>query len=192
MNKQQSVYVLEQPNGLVKIGIAENVEERVASLERMGGFIRKNLQSFAPVTNAREVEYKIQSAFDASRLIGEWFSISFDAAVQVAYSMTSNYGLSEFDESFPNYVPVVRWLLSGMEQIIDDMSQDYIDNFPIKGLIKVIYEENGETRMVLNDGSDVSYEFLKAMIFTFERGDDNAQKIRLSTNGLHLLSLLGR
>ncbi|EOV1115885.1 hypothetical protein ACOLYJ_002482 [Listeria monocytogenes] len=60
------------------------------------------------------------------------------------------------------------------QQLTDEWLKEYIDNFPIKDLLKDVYFEDGAPRFVLKDGSDVSYELMQMMIFSFERGELNA------------------
>lgn len=75
------VYVIERPDGLVKIGKSRNPSKRINTLETQGGFRSSRVwMSFPGVFDAR-TETRAHRALDISRTVGEWFSVSFDDAV---------------------------------------------------------------------------------------------------------------
>jgi hypothetical protein len=74
------VYVIgsdEQP-GLVKIGIATNVELRVAELQTANPFPLKVIttKEYSSKTQARSVEAGLHRLYSAERVSGEWFRIA--------------------------------------------------------------------------------------------------------------------
>jgi hypothetical protein len=70
MNRQGLYFIYNPYTGLVKIGISNNVQARIASLERAAG-VRLELLSF--VDDAAAFELELHDAFYASRAVGEWF-----------------------------------------------------------------------------------------------------------------------
>jgi len=80
------VYVVERPDGLVKIGKTGNIDARIRALSLQGGFEPKQIWSSGLIRNAALVERMSHAALSDFRVIGEWFDCSFGAAVAVVDS----------------------------------------------------------------------------------------------------------
>jgi len=77
------VYVIENERGLIKVGVSQNVENRIKVLSKQGGFLIQNLFTTDPCSNAYEIERHVHKKLDESCVNGEWFSVSFDEAVDI-------------------------------------------------------------------------------------------------------------
>lgn len=72
------VYVLEKPNGMIKIGRATNPTQRIKDLQSQGGFFKKRSYVTEQVFNHGKIEIAVHLYFKKSRYIGEWFKIPFE------------------------------------------------------------------------------------------------------------------
>lgn len=75
------IYVVERPDGQVKIGKSGNPTRRINSLENMGGFRSASAWISIPGTFDDKAEGRAHVALDNRRTVGEWFDVSFDHAV---------------------------------------------------------------------------------------------------------------
>ena len=91
----KNVYVVEKENGLVKIGVSENVKSRIATLSMQGGFKVKNLYATEKCSNHYNLERIIHANLRDKRRIGEWFEMSFEEAVSTVDKYFSIYGKKE-------------------------------------------------------------------------------------------------
>lgn len=81
--KMKSVYVVENENGNVKIGVSNDVELRVGTLSSQGGFKICNLFYTKPCSNAYEIEKNVHQYFSGKRIKGEWFEVDFLTAKEI-------------------------------------------------------------------------------------------------------------
>jgi transcriptional regulator with XRE-family HTH domain len=79
--KIMQVYVIERPDGLVKIGKSGNPTRRINHLETQGGFRSSRVWMSLPGIFDARTETRAHRALDISRTVGEWFSVPFDDAV---------------------------------------------------------------------------------------------------------------
>jgi hypothetical protein len=100
---RQYVYIFD--NGqLVKIGMSKNPSQRIRSLETQSGFICKTKWISPCLKKAREFERHLHEEFSSYRVVGEYFSVSFERAVSFAeaevkdFSMTRGH-LTELEEA---------------------------------------------------------------------------------------------
>lgn len=119
------VYIVENSLGLIKIGIAGNPGKRIRTLEVASGapIVRRHISP--PNQQARELEAALHRHFADKRQAGEWFAISFDAAV------------SALAEHLPQFTP----------------SQP-LAPFEFQGHAVRTLSENGETWFVARDVCD--------------------------------------
>jgi hypothetical protein len=75
------VYVIERPDGLVKIGKSGNPSKRINALENQGGFRSKRAWMSLPGTLDPKTELRAHHSLSHNRTVGEWFSVDFDNAV---------------------------------------------------------------------------------------------------------------
>lgn len=78
------VYVIERPDGLVKIGRTTSPDKRLRAITLQGGFKPKQTWLSDPLKHANFVEKACHSSLKAWRTIGEWFEYPFDSAVITA------------------------------------------------------------------------------------------------------------
>lgn len=75
------IYVIERPDGLVKIGRTNHPKQRINALEQQGGFRSSRAWISIPGAFASKTESRVHQALQGSRTIGEWFDVDFDHAV---------------------------------------------------------------------------------------------------------------
>jgi len=80
------VYVIERPDGLVKIGKSGNPSKRIRDLENQGGFRSERAWMSLPGAFDAKAEVRAHHAISHNRTVGEWFSVDFDRAVSVVLS----------------------------------------------------------------------------------------------------------
>ena len=83
------VYILQRPDGLIKIGFSTDPTKRLRSLETQGGFDAASAWVSVPVENAKAVEAKAHEKLAEHRVIGEWFKADFDDAIQTVIDALS-------------------------------------------------------------------------------------------------------
>lgn len=79
------VYVIERPDGMVKIGRSGKPTKRVRNLETAGGFTCARVWMTQANVDEKALERRVHAALSDSREVGEWFSADFDAAVAAVY-----------------------------------------------------------------------------------------------------------
>jgi hypothetical protein len=75
------VYVIEDENHIVKIGIAGNVAKRISAINQATAYQIVNQYESPSCANARKIEKAAHEYFVDHRKKGEWFTVSFDEAV---------------------------------------------------------------------------------------------------------------
>lgn len=96
------IYVLENENGLVKIGVSKTVESRVNTLSKQGGFTVKNLYFTELCSNHFNIERIIHVNLSECRRNGEWFEVKFEDAVSIVdkyFELYAKFGKVEKDYS---------------------------------------------------------------------------------------------
>jgi hypothetical protein len=75
------VYVIERPDGQVKIGKSGNPTKRIRALESQGGFRSNRAWVSIPGALANTTELRVHHALNHRRKVGEWFAVDFEQAV---------------------------------------------------------------------------------------------------------------
>jgi hypothetical protein len=75
------VYVIEDENGHVKIGIAGNVAKRISSIDTASAYEIINRYESPSCANARKIEKTAHKHFIDRRKKGEWFTVPFNETV---------------------------------------------------------------------------------------------------------------
>ena len=98
------VYVFDMDNDLVKIGIAQDVKQRISGVEHASGFavVHHYETELFPNKLAREIERALHGYFNDYRTHGEFFAISFEEACSVLVEKARRCGdwnISDCDEN---------------------------------------------------------------------------------------------
>lgn len=93
----KSVYVMKESNGLIKIGVSKNVEQRKKTIESTFGISVHNLFSTNPCSNPFEIEAFMHRLFSNERVYGEWFWCDYGHAVSELKKAFDN--MAKFDEN---------------------------------------------------------------------------------------------
>lgn len=90
------VYFIRNNEGYIKIGIATDVQKRLAQLQTANAH-KLELVGAIPHIRYKDIEVRLHEQFADKRLLGEWFEISGDDVVQVLmeYRDGIEYGLRE-------------------------------------------------------------------------------------------------
>lgn len=75
------IYVIERPDGLVKIGRSNDPTNRVRGIASQGGFEISRAWMSLPDAFDYAAETRVHHSLDNHRTIGEWFDVDFDHAV---------------------------------------------------------------------------------------------------------------
>lgn len=76
-NRKQSIYAIKNVDtGKIKIGITENIENRLSGLISSSGCNMQLICHSCKIENAKIVENEIHYFFKDKKYIGEWFDIS--------------------------------------------------------------------------------------------------------------------
>lgn len=75
------VYILQRPDGLLKIGFSTDPTTRLRNLETQGGFSASSAWVSVPTEKAKSAERKAHKKLSEHRVIGEWFDAGFDDAL---------------------------------------------------------------------------------------------------------------
>lgn len=80
LSESQCIYVIENSNHLVKIGVSKNLKQRIRALETGGGYKIINVFHTEKCSNSSELESKCHRYFKKYNTFGEWFAIPFETA----------------------------------------------------------------------------------------------------------------
>jgi len=87
-NTEGYVYVM-YTDSRVKLGMSKTPNNRVKSIAKSMGSLNYKSYIGDKVSNARRLEYLMHEHFKADRLIGEWFNIPFDCAINTLNELQS-------------------------------------------------------------------------------------------------------
>jgi hypothetical protein len=138
-NGMKRVYVLESFNGLVKIGVSAEFERRKRTLETQSGFNMKTHFHTDWVSNYSQIEKASHEFFKTRHVLGEWFNISFDEAVEFVKRVHAEIG-----ESIPFEPP----------------TQEQLDEFFNKSSMNIL---NIDEMEVLRQEDPAIYDYFIAM-----------------------------
>ena len=138
-NGMKRVYVLESFNGLVKIGVSAEFDRRKRTLETQSGFNMKTHFHTDWVSNYSQIEKTSHGFFKSRHVLGEWFNIPFDEAVEFVKRVHAEIG-----ESTPFEPP----------------TQEQMDEFFNKSSMNIL---NIDEMEVLRQEDPVIYDYFIAM-----------------------------
>ena len=98
----KSIYVVENEHGCIKIGVSQNVEDRIKTLSNQGGFRIKNLFYTSPCSNAYSIEKLAHTYFHYANINREWFEVDYMLAREVVSSI-----FEKFSIKIPKYEKVI-------------------------------------------------------------------------------------
>lgn len=82
-----NIYIIQKKNKLVKIGISKNPKQRISAIETHNGEKSINIFISEKLKNYMEIEKLMHTYFKEFRVLGEWFNIDFDEAVEIFASV---------------------------------------------------------------------------------------------------------
>jgi phage regulator Rha-like protein len=86
---RQYIYVIKNPlNETVKIGVAQNVNDRIKQLQTGAGVELELLYQSLICSNAFSIETEVHSKFEKYRTFGEWFKVSPNIVIEFLESQT--------------------------------------------------------------------------------------------------------
>ena len=84
MSSGKKIYVLENQDGNIKIGVSKNVDSRVKAIKNQTGYTILNVFSTVECFNPFELEKMIHEELKDKKIFGEWFNVKFDIGKSVA------------------------------------------------------------------------------------------------------------
>lgn len=88
---KQYIYVMKSESGLVKIGVSINPDVRRSAIETGNGFHVAIVKLFGPFNGATKVECSAHGLLRDSRVRGEWFACSVEAAINAVNSALASF-----------------------------------------------------------------------------------------------------
>lgn len=88
------LYIMQSDDGMVKIGVANNVELRRAQIQCGSGHALKIISAHGPFFRSFDIEKNIHRRLAESKKIGEWFDCGLTLAVGAV-----NHEVAEFQDS---------------------------------------------------------------------------------------------
>lgn len=85
--KMKRIYIIESERSAIKIGISQDVEKRIRTLSKQGGFKVKNLYYTEYCSNAYSIEHDIHLMYKDKCIDSEWFDVPFKDAVSALKNM---------------------------------------------------------------------------------------------------------
>ena len=154
----QWIYVAEQRENIVKVGMSSDVEQRVHFLERTGGFTAKRLITYGPISNGYEVEGAIHKQLKDYRAIGEWFSISFETASAIAKRIFDEVGTTECREQDTScdFEELMKYLFPNEYTVRQEDSEgNFIETY--------FLDEHGQLWIEIDDLGIFRADFMEAL-----------------------------
>ena len=104
MAYSQQVYIIKNIDiPRIKIGISQNISERIKTLQNAGGCRMELIWSSCLIYNANYIEKLLHDRFKKYRYLGEWFNINQDEVVLEAISLIAEIGEKEREKQLPRY-----------------------------------------------------------------------------------------
>ena len=86
MISNSCVYVIETDAGLVKVGVSKTPDERIKTLENLGGYFVLRKYISKPCELANKIENQVHKKLSLYRKKGEYFTCPFEMAKSVTIS----------------------------------------------------------------------------------------------------------
>ncbi len=99
LSESKHIYVIENSEHRVKIGISKNVKQRFRTLETQSSYEIINSFYTDKCSNSRELESQCHKHFKDFRICGEWFNIPFEVAKEYVGSLNLEFDFMSEEES---------------------------------------------------------------------------------------------
>ena len=83
MSCGKKIYVIENQDGNIKIGVSRDVDSRVKAIKNQTGYMILNVFSTDECFNPFELERMIHEEFKDKKIFGEWFNSDFETGKSV-------------------------------------------------------------------------------------------------------------
>lgn len=172
-----SVYAVERPDGMVKIGVSKHPRRRMRTIETQGGFKAKAKFFADAVENGREIEKRVHEHFAPFRNVGEYFSVDFRVAVHVIDEITKEYGVTKpIDEQ--------EWL-EKLRKGIEQTTNDYLERckqkyFSADAMEDIREDDEAAYKWLIKNGITATYSAdNRHIMFSFR--DENGEQIEMTS-----------
>ena len=119
-------YVMQNENGLVKIGISKQIDIRQKTLEHASGYNIVKVFYIKSKRKAHIVESELHEIFSEYRKLGEWFELSFKEAVATTKKLSVIEAYDDEDKNLDENTYILNRLsLFGMTGKNDEDVLDY-------------------------------------------------------------------
>lgn len=97
MSKKMQLLYLLQSGDLYKIGISNDINNRIKSLQTGSGYEVKCIAYYKTKEPARTVENKLHKLFDKYRKKGEWFDFEGRFTLELFETLCDRYGMQRLE-----------------------------------------------------------------------------------------------
>lgn len=162
--KKGFVYVIQNQNGLVKIGSSVTPKDRISVIENQGGFRYVNKHLLGSIWGYEEIEKKLHVLFNNERVIGEWFAIDISTVIN---KIEDNIWVNN---EILQYIKSIRKPLSTRKVSLEKKSNGYY----------AISFDGVKTRSLKTKSKQSAQEIYADMISLIKNGDKD-----LTVSGLY-------
>lgn len=100
MHKYRKLYVIENQEGDVKIGVGGNPEQRKRTIQSQMGCKITRIYETEDCYNPYEIKKIILKQYEKRNLFGEWFAVDFD---EMVFSLKQIFNeKAELEDKFPD------------------------------------------------------------------------------------------
>lgn len=94
------VYVLENSDGDIKIGVSKSIDVRKRTIENQTGKMIINVFTTDLCSNSYSIERELHKHYQSKKIYGEWFHVSYQEAVDLIKEIFNKR--AKFDKSKPS------------------------------------------------------------------------------------------
>lgn len=99
MHKYRKLYIIENNEGDVKIGVGGNPEQRKKAIQSQTGYKITRMYETEDCYNPYEIKKKILQKYEKRNLFGEWFAVGFDEMVSTLKKLFAE--MAELEDKAP-------------------------------------------------------------------------------------------
>ena len=99
LSESKHIYVLENSDRRVKIGVSKNIKQRIRALETGSSYKMINVFYTAKCSNSNELESLCHKHFKNFKIRGEWFDVPFETAKEYVKNLNLEFNFRSEEES---------------------------------------------------------------------------------------------
>lgn len=150
------VYIVLFENNYIKIGSSKNVYRRIKNIENSACVKALKIYVTEELKNYYDVENLLHRQLKFNRLMGEWFNVGLDVAVQALQKLdreytteTTDQAMNKFGKFIDHFLDIKKYITFDFEKWVPTKDDLNCAAAEIKGLGE-LYLELGETAQAEN------------------------------------------